>query len=82
MVLIMTENGRKLKVYERKDGSQYYNDHGRRQNVQTHLPSLQVLLLAVYNWGVGETLRCIITTMAPSITWIMEDIETYKVTSL
>ena len=27
------EGGRKLKVYERKDGSQFYNDHGRRQNV-------------------------------------------------
>ena len=27
------EGGRKLKVYERKDGSQFYNDHGRRQNI-------------------------------------------------
>ena len=25
---------RTLKVYERKDGSKFYNDHGRRQNIQ------------------------------------------------
>ena len=31
------EGGRKLKVYERKDGSQFYNDHGKRQDVtQSH----------------------------------------------
>ena len=28
--------GRVLKVYQRKDGSKFYNDHGRRQNVQPH----------------------------------------------
>ena len=28
--------GRTLKVYQRKDGSKFYNDHGRRQTIQPH----------------------------------------------